>query len=111
MTIDRITLKELVEMGSYADLLREMTAFITDGMMDIDVEGGLTGAAHGECSPAAKVQGCLCSGGRLRNKSADRRLLSVSEPVFRTQALPSRLWVTRHRTQPRKPAANAATQA
>jgi transposase-like protein len=50
MTIDRIVLKELVEKGSDADLLREMIAFIAGRMMELEVEG-LTGAAHGERSP------------------------------------------------------------
>jgi len=50
MTIDRIALKELVEKGSDADLLREMIAFIAGRMMELEVEG-LTGAAHGERSP------------------------------------------------------------
>jgi len=47
MTIDRIALKELVEKGSDADLLREMIAFIAGRMMELEVEG-LTGAGHGE---------------------------------------------------------------
>ena len=50
MTIDSITLKELVEKGSDADLLREMITFIAGRMMELDVEM-LTGAAHGERSP------------------------------------------------------------
>jgi transposase-like protein len=49
MTMDRIGLKELVEKGSDTDLLREMIAFVTARMMDMEVEG-LTGAAHGERS-------------------------------------------------------------
>lgn len=49
MTIDRITLKELVEKGSDTDLLREMLAFVTGRMMEMEVES-LTGAAHGERS-------------------------------------------------------------
>ena len=49
MTIDRITLKELVEKGSDVDLLREMLAFVTGRMMEMEVES-LTGAAHGERS-------------------------------------------------------------
>ena len=44
MTMDRIGLKELVEKGSDADLLREMIAFVTARMMDMEVES-LTGAA------------------------------------------------------------------
>jgi putative transposase len=39
MTIDRIGLKELVEKGSDADLLREMIAFVATRMMDMEVEG------------------------------------------------------------------------
>ncbi len=49
MTIDRIALKELVEKGSDADLLREMIAFITSQLMEMEVDG-LTGAGHGERS-------------------------------------------------------------
>jgi putative transposase len=49
MTIDRITLKELVEKGSDTDLLREMLAFVTGRMMEMEVESR-TGAAHGERS-------------------------------------------------------------
>ena len=49
MTIDRMTLKALVEKGSDDDLLREMIAFVANRMMDMDVEG-VTGAAWGERS-------------------------------------------------------------
>jgi transposase-like protein len=51
MTIDRTTLKALVEKGSDDDLLREMMAYVSNRMMDLEVES-LTGAAHGERSPA-----------------------------------------------------------
>ena len=51
MTIDRMTLKALVEKGSDDDLLKEMMAYVANRMMDLEVEG-LTGAAHGERSPA-----------------------------------------------------------
>ena len=51
MTIDRMTLKALIEKGSDDDLLREMMAFVANRMMDLEVES-LTGAAHGERSPA-----------------------------------------------------------
>ena len=51
MTIDRMTLKALVEKGSDDDLLREMMTYVANRMMDLEVEG-LTGAAHGERSPA-----------------------------------------------------------
>jgi hypothetical protein len=49
MTIDRMTLKDLVEKGSDTDLLREMIAFVTGRMMELEVES-LTGAGHGERS-------------------------------------------------------------
>ena len=51
MTIDRMTLKALVEKGSDHDLLREMMAYVANRMMDLEVES-LTGAAHGERSAA-----------------------------------------------------------
>jgi putative transposase len=50
MTIDRMTLKALVEKGSDDDLLREMMAYVANRMMDMGVER-LTGAARGERSP------------------------------------------------------------
>jgi len=49
MTIDRVLLKDLIEKGSDADLLREMMTFVVNRMMDFEVES-LTGAAHGERS-------------------------------------------------------------
>ena len=51
MTIDRMTLKALLEKGSDADLLREMIGFVANRMMDLEVEGE-TGAAYGERSLA-----------------------------------------------------------
>jgi putative transposase len=51
MTIDRMTLKALVEKGSDEDLLREMMAYVANRMMDLEVEN-LTGAGRGERSPA-----------------------------------------------------------
>jgi putative transposase len=51
MTIDRMTLKALVEKGSDDDLLREMMAYVANRMMDLEVES-LTGAAHGERTPS-----------------------------------------------------------
>jgi putative transposase len=51
MTIDRMTLKALVEKGSDDDLLREMMTYVANRMMDLEVEN-VTGAVHGERSPA-----------------------------------------------------------
>ena len=51
MTIDRMSLKALIEKGSDDDLLREMMAYVANRMMDLEVENA-TGAAHGERSPA-----------------------------------------------------------
>lgn len=51
MTIDRMTLKALVEKGSDEDLLKEMIGFVANRMMELEVEG-LTGAAYGERSAA-----------------------------------------------------------
>ena len=74
MTIDRITLKELVEKGSDADLLREMIAFIAARMMELEVEG-LTGAGHGERSNRFSLG--TTSGWRWRMTFQARRAISI----------------------------------
>jgi putative transposase len=51
MTIDKMALRALIEKGSDDDLLREMMTFLANRMMDLEVES-LTGAPHGERSPA-----------------------------------------------------------
>jgi putative transposase len=51
MTMDRMTLKALLEKGSDDDLLREMIGFVANRMMDLEVEGQ-TGAGWGERSLA-----------------------------------------------------------
>jgi transposase-like protein len=51
MTIDRMTLKALVEKGSDEDLLREMMPDVASRIMHMKVES-LTGAGHGERTPA-----------------------------------------------------------
>ena len=55
MTINRMTLKALVEKGSDDDLLKEMIGFVANRMMELDVEG-LTGAGYGERSVARMNQ-------------------------------------------------------
>jgi transposase-like protein len=55
MTIDKIALRELLEKGSDADLLREMIGFVADRLMALDVEG-LCGAGHGERTPSRTNQ-------------------------------------------------------
>ena len=51
MTDDMMTLRSLLEKSSDADLLREMIGFTAQRLMALEVEG-LTGAGHGERSPA-----------------------------------------------------------
>ena len=51
MTDDMMPLRVLLEKSSDADLLREMIGFAAERLMELEVEG-LTGAAHGERSPA-----------------------------------------------------------
>lgn len=50
MTMDRIALRELLEKGSDADLLREMIEFVADRLMALEVDG-LCGAGHRERTP------------------------------------------------------------
>jgi putative transposase len=45
MTIDGVVLRELVEKGSVADLLRKMIPYVTSQLMQIEVDG-LMGASH-----------------------------------------------------------------
>ena len=51
MTDDMMALRGLLEKSSDADLLREMIGFTAQRLMALEVEG-LTGAGHGERSPA-----------------------------------------------------------
>ena len=80
MTIDRMTLKALVEKGSDEDLLREMMAYVANRMMDMEVES-LTGAGHGERTPARINQR-----NGYRDRSLDTRLgqLNLRIPKLRT---------------------------
>jgi transposase-like protein len=55
MTIDKIALRELLEKGPDADLLREMIGFVAERLMALDVEG-LCGAGHGERTPSRTNQ-------------------------------------------------------
>jgi len=70
MPIDRITLKELIDKGSDVDLLREMIAFVTGRMMEMEVES-LTGAAHGERSADRVNQPQWLSHARLGDARRD----------------------------------------
>lgn len=79
MTIDRITLKELVEKGSDVDLLREMLAFVTGRMMEMEVES-LTGASHGERSDDRVNQR---NGYRARNWETRAGTVPVAIPKLR----------------------------
>ena len=79
MTIDRITLKDLVEKGSDADLLREMLAFVTGRMMELEVEN-LTGAAHGERSADRQAQR---NGYRMRDWETRAGTVPVAIPKLR----------------------------
>ncbi len=55
MTDDRMALREMLEKGSDASLLREMIGFAAQRLMELEV-GEVTGAAHGERSPDRLVQ-------------------------------------------------------
>ena len=79
MTFDRMTLKQLVEKGSDADLLREMIGFVASRMMDMEVES-LTGAAHGERSDDRQNQR---NGYRTRNWETRAGTVPVAIPKLR----------------------------
>jgi transposase-like protein len=50
MTEDKIALRDLLEKGSDATMLREMIGFAARRLMELETEG-LCGAGHGERSP------------------------------------------------------------
>jgi transposase-like protein len=79
MTIDRVTLKDLVEKGSDHDLLREMIAFVTGRMMEMEVES-LTGASHGERSDGRMNQR---NGYRHRDWETRAGTVQVAVPKLR----------------------------
>ena len=79
MTIDRMLLRELIEKGSDSDLLKEMTAFAVNRMMDLEVES-LTGAAHGERSALRTNQ---CNGYRERPWDTRAGTIPVAMPKLR----------------------------
>ena len=79
MTIDRMTLKELIEKGSDTDLLREMMTFVVNRMMALDVES-LTGAAHGERSATRSNQR---NGYRERDWNTRAGTIPVAIPKLR----------------------------
>ena len=82
MTIDRMTLKALVEKGSDTDLLRQMIAYVTTCMMDAEVES-LTGAAHGERDPDRTNQR---NGYRTRPWHTGAGTVPVAIPKLRVHA-------------------------
>ena len=79
MTIDRMTLKALIEKGSDTDLLREMIGFVTGRMMEMEVES-LTGAAHGERSADRMNQR---NGYRMRDWETRAGTVPVAIPKLR----------------------------
>jgi putative transposase len=80
MTMDRLALKELIDKGSDIDLLREMLAFVTGAMMEMEVEN-LTGAAHGERNPEVRL--VQRNGYRARNWDTRAGTIPLAIPRLR----------------------------
>ena len=79
MTIDRMTLKDLIEKGSDTDLLKEMIGYVANRMMAMDVDS-LIGAAHGERSANRSNQR---NGYRERNWETRAGTIPVEIPKLR----------------------------
>ena len=79
MTIDRMTLKDLLEKGSDTDVLKEMIGYVANRMMAMDVDN-LVGAAHGERSANRSNQR---NGYRERNWETRAGTIPVEIPKLR----------------------------
>jgi hypothetical protein len=85
MTIDRMTLKALVEKGSDDDLLREMMSYVANRMMDLEVEsltGARTASGRRHASPIATAT-ASAPGKRARARSTWRSPSSGRAATFR----------------------------
>ena len=79
MTIDKMTLKALVEKGADGDLLKEIATFMLNRMMEMEVES-LTGAGYGERTPERSNQR---NGYRARDLETRAGTLALEIPKLR----------------------------
>ena len=96
MTDDMITLRELMEKGSDATLLREMIGFAAQRLMELETENWC-GAGHGERSEESDQPAQRLPGSRLADTCWDR---GAAHTEATPRQLLSRCVSARHRDPP-----------
>jgi hypothetical protein len=86
MTDDKIALRDLLEKGSDATLLREMIGFAAQRLMELEAEG-LCGAGHGERSPRAGKPAQGVDFRFVEHRVGDKRIIRLLQKWLRAGIL------------------------
>ena len=87
MTDDETALREPLATGTDASVLREMTGFAAERLMELEA-GGRTGAAHGEQNPVAWLSATATAIGIERRGQAPSSFASEAPAWFLLTVVP-----------------------